>query len=176
MGIKAGPTLARVAGIPRAEFHAAAMMAGTEHHNVALAQRDTLSALDRLDLRPGDDLARLKPLHVPMPRRINHDPTPDNALGVGGDVKLVGAAHRNRAGRKAIVKLASVSDVAQSVHVRVAVAVELHAQKIGREAELTRADIDVVRVCHIVNSRIWVVWPSYGIDGNRHRDAATVPD
>src|SRR5262249_4875312 len=130
--VQAGLALAgrRVVVTPRAELEPPPVMAGAEDENVPLAEPDPLGLLDRLELRTGHGFTRLEPLDPAVPRRVQQHAPPDEPLAVRRHVERGGALRSHHLlGRPAVVDAAPVGDVAERVHVGVAVAAECEARE-----------------------------------------------
>ena len=93
-------------------------------------------------------------------------------MGVGSDIETERAARRDETCRATIVELSLVGDVAESINVGMAIAVELHAEKVCCKAEFARANINIECSVHVVDGWVGVIWPGNGVDGNGHRYAA----
>src|SRR5215831_3037871 len=172
--VQAGLALAgrRVVVAPRAEFEPAPVVAGAEDEDVPLAEAHPLGLLDRLELRTGHGLTRLQPLDPAVPRHIQQHPLPDQPLAVGRHVER-GGAHgvHHLLGRPPVVDAAVVGDVAQRVHVGVAVTVEGEPDEVRRERHPGRADVDVVALDHVADDGARVVRPGDRVHRDRHRRA-----
>ena len=158
--VQAGLALAgrRVVVAPRAQLQAAPVVPGAEHEDVPLAEPDSLRRLDRLQLGPGDRLTRLQPRDAAEPRHVQQHAPADQAVVIGGHVEGGGAPRGHHLlGRAPVVHLALVGDVAQRVHVSVAVAVEGQPDVVGGERHPAGADVDVVALHHVMGDRARVV-------------------
>src|SRR5690348_7356063 len=162
----------RVAVVPRAKLEPAPVMAGAEDEDVPLAEPRPLSLLDRLELRTGHRLTRLEPLDPAEPRHIQQHSPADQALAVGRHVERGGAlGGHHLVGRPAVVDAALIGDVAQRVHVGVAVAVEGEPDEVRCERHPGRADVNVVALDHVADDGARVVRPRGRVHRDRHRRA-----
>jgi hypothetical protein len=62
-------------------------MPGAEHEDVAFAQPDALSLLDRFQLGPGHRLTRLQPPDPAVPGHVQQHAPADQPVAVRGDVE-----------------------------------------------------------------------------------------
>lgn len=97
-------------------------------------------------------------------------------MGVFGYVERIGSRGRHERCGQAVVQLHLVRDVAQGVHMGVAVAMELHTYEIRRKAQAARTDVVIVAGRHVVDSRVRVIGPCDLVDGKRERDRPTRAD
>ena len=152
-------------------------MASAEHQDVALGQADPFGLLDRFDFRPGDRLARLQPGNAAVPGHVQQHAPADEAVLVSGDVEGRGSLRgHDLLGWPAVVDPALVGDVAQRVHVSVAVAVERQAHVVGGEGQRARPDVDVMALNHVMDDGAGVVRAGGGVHRDRHRHVPAGPD
>src|SRR5258708_3264605 len=143
----------------------------------ALPEPDPLGLLDRLGLGAGHGLTRLQPPDAPEPWQGQQHAPADEAVAVGRHVERGGAfgGHRLRVW-PAVVDQAAVGDVAERVHVGVAVAVEGQADVVRGKRHPAGADVDVMALDHVMGDRAGVVRPGRRVHRYRHRRAPTGPD
>src|SRR5712691_1534272 len=166
----------RVVVAPGADLAPAPVVTGAEDEDVALAEPDSLCLLDRLKFRAVHGLARLQPPDAAEPRRVQQHAPADQPLAVGRHVERGGAlGGHDLLGRPAVVDAALVGDVAERVHVRMAVAVEGEADEVRGEGHRARADVDVVALDDVPDDRAGVVRARGRVHRDRHRRAAAGP-
>src|SRR5487761_1677277 len=106
-------------------------MSGAEDENVPLTEVDPLRLLDGLELGTGHSLTRFQPPDAAKPWYVQQHAPADEPFTVGRHVERGGAfGGHYLLGRSAIIDTALVGDVAERVHVGVAVAVEGQAHVI----------------------------------------------
>src|SRR5215469_8686076 len=121
----------RVSVIPRAALKAAPMVAGTEDQDVALTQADSLRLLDRFKLRASHGLTWLEPAHASEAGHVEQHAPADKSVAVARHVQRSGALRRHDLERgPAVVDAALVGDMAERIHVGVAVTMKGEAEKI----------------------------------------------
>jgi hypothetical protein len=152
-----GPPQPVITHVPRSQLKAATMVTGAEDHDIAFAELHAHCVLGNLDVLRSHGLPRLQPLHPPRMRDVDEHASADNAVRVGRDIETEGASARERIRWPTVVKLALVRDVAKSVHVRVAITVKLHSKEVRGEANVTRADINIMGGVDIIEGRIRIV-------------------
>ncbi len=167
----------RVVVAPGPQREPPPVVPGPEQQDVALAQPDILRLLDRLQLRPRHRLAGLEPVDAAESGHVEQHPRPGRPVGVRGHVERRGAPRgHDLLRRPAVVDLPLVGDVAQRVHMGVAVAVEREAEVIGGEGQRARADVDVVTLHDMVRHRAGVVRACHRVHRDRHRHLPSGPD
>ena len=152
-------------------------MPGAEDENVPLAELDPLGLLDRLEFGAGHGLTRLQPPDAAEPWHVQQHAPADEPVAVGRHVERGGALRGHHLlGGPAVIDAALVGDVAERVHVGVAVAVEGQADVIRGERDPAGADVDVMALDHVMDDRARVVRPGRGVHRDRHRHAPPGPD
>ena len=152
-------------------------MPGTEDEDVPFAEPDPLGPLDRLELGPGHGLTRLQPPDPAEPWHVQQHAPADEPLAVGRHVERGGAlGGHHLLGGPAVIDQALVGDVAERVHVSVAVAVEGQPDVIRGKGHSAGADVDVMALDHVMGHRARVIRPGRGVHRDRHRRAPPGPD
>src|SRR6516164_4339374 len=100
---------------------------------------------------------------------VDEHASAEDPVRVGRDVETAGTSARDGIRRSAVVELALVCDMAECIHVRVAVTVKLDSQEVRGKASVTRADIHFMRSVDVIQGRIRIVRAGDGVDRDRER-------
>ena len=122
-------------GVPRANLVQSSRMSGANQQDVALAHRDALLTLGRLQVLSEDVLARLEPGHTPQARNVEQDAAPYEPILERLDRVDSGAPLGDRILRPVVVEQTSVANVAERVDVGVTVVVVVEADVILDEVD-----------------------------------------
>ncbi len=125
--------------VPGTQFEAA-VMSGAEKQDVPLAKAHPLGLFTLLQFRGCDSLARFQPLSAAEARDIEQNSAADDALGTSCDVQGLGSAGGDVRGRSSVIQAALVRDVAESVDVGVAIAMDLAGMIVQREPRLALSE------------------------------------
>src|SRR5512132_3247104 len=167
-------TRGRIPIVPRTEFQPAPVVPGPEDEDVALAELDTLGDFACLELGTRHGITGFEPLDAQKSWQVEEDAPADQSVPIGGDVQG-GRALRGQdlLGWQAVVGLALVGDVTESVDMGLAVAVAGHPEIVQAESQPMGADVDVVSLADEMQGGAGIVRSRDHVDGDLHRDLSS---